>query len=126
MNGQAESRVGRVLARRVQPQGRGAATRRHAWGRHVHAPVARGAALWSGSSPAAAPWPSLWTLIPGLFFAIVILAIDASRGTKESRAARLFPRMVALVLQGLGGQTLIDQIDRMISGGGGGPVRDRK
>src|SRR3990167_10656466 len=43
MNGQAESGVGRVLARRVQPQGRGAATRRHAWGRHVHAPVARGA-----------------------------------------------------------------------------------
>ena len=76
-------------------------------------------ALWSGLSPAAAPWPSLWTLIPGLFFAIVILAIDASRGTKESRAARLFPRMVALVLQGLGVQTLIDQLDRMIRGGGG-------
>ena len=75
-------------------------------------------ALWNGTSPGTAPWPSLWTLIPGLFFAVVILAIDASRGTKESRAARMLPRMVALVLQGLGVQTLIDQIDRMIRGGG--------
>jgi hypothetical protein len=75
-------------------------------------------ALWNNTVPV---WPGWGVVVPGLFFALVLVAIDASRGTKEQREEVRFPRLVSLVLSGLGVQQLIDQISKMVAGGGGAP-----
>lgn len=75
-------------------------------------------ALWNSVPLREAPWPLLSTFIPGLFFAFVIVAMDASRGDKAMRNKVKFSRLWSLALQGLGVNSLIDNIQRILSGGG--------